>query len=131
MGEKSSEGDCFIDFFFMWIRSFKNILLQMSSARASFENQWPKYSQLGISHLKIESLCFIKIDAPVGSGCVGLPLCFLFSSLSPRGVLISGYFCSHWLSVLVLFLFPFLIQLIFICHSCIWVWVCFELCYTI
>lgn len=42
----------------------------MSSARASLENQCPKYSQLGTSHLKIESLYFIKIDAPAGSGCV-------------------------------------------------------------
>ena len=63
----------------------------MSSARASFENQCPKYSQLGTSHLKIESLYFIKIDAPVGSGCVGL-LCFLFSFLSPCGVLICWAF---------------------------------------
>ena len=130
MGEQSSEGDCFIDFFLMWIRSFKNILLQMSNARASLENQCPKYSQLGTSHLKIESLYFIKIDAPGGSGCVRLLLCFLFSFLSPCGVLICWALlisllvcsCSLFIS------FSYSINL---CHSCIWVWVCFKLCYTI
>ena len=72
----------------------------MSSARASSENQCSKYSPLGISHLKRESLYFIRIDAPVGSGFVRLPLCLLFSFHSSMGgstllgVLLSLLICS-------------------------------------
>lgn len=89
----------------------------MPSTRASFENQCPKYAQLGIFHLKIESLYFIKIDAPVGSSlCLSPSELPFFFSFSTGHSSLSGVFALTACLLLFSFLFPFLIQLIFTCH---------------
>lgn len=81
----------------------------MPSPRASFENQCPKYSQLGISHLKIDSSYFIKIEAV----CFSLSYLFFPSFLS-----LSNIWVIVFLSVSLLFSFSTqVLQSLLISHT--------------
>lgn len=112
MGEQSSEGDCFIyGIFFQCELDHLKTFNFKHPVQGHHLSQCPKYSQLGISCLKIESLYFTKMRAPVGGGsCLSPPASLLFSSLSLWGVLVC---CVVFALTACLFLFSFYFLFLF------------------